>query len=371
MFRWVVCVVGLACVGSGVLAAPAPGGGPDPLAKSPPPCFGLLVAAVRGGVANTLSSTPMEGNAGVRLWEAPLRPGPDAKPEGTSRTFTGWWYAGGPLEGLHWRIAHGHIWAECGFMTSIGASHLIPLEDLPLLDVENAERGLAELRKKYGDEAADNAYWFQTGFPAHTADTLRPLFRERLRLNPAFYPRIVIDYDFLPTGPKSWDGFVLYESKLTVYRCALKPRVKAGPRPADIPLPVECEKCAGPFEAGFQEPFLTFGESGSPFLVTRSGKVFRCLYPEKGEPRVVKVWDDPKRPVTTILNDVDTNRTFVAGNDGAEGAGRRFYFELADRPERLPYDPAGVTADAPEPLKPALLFARFLLKEGKLKDKAP
>jgi hypothetical protein len=104
--------------------------------------------------------------------------------------------------------------------------------------------------------------------------------------------------------------------------------------------------------------------------VTKSGKVFQCLYPKEKRPRVVKVWDDPKRQVRTILNDADTNRTFVAGPDPAEGEGQWFYFELTAKPEKKPFDRSAVTAHAPEPLQSALIFARFLVKEGLLKDKA-
>ena len=121
---------------------------------------------------------------------------------------------------------------------------------------------------------------------------------------------------------------------------------------------------------GFHEPFFAYGKSEAPFFVTRSGKVFQLQRPEKKEPKVVKVWDDSKRLVSTILNDADTNRTFVAGPDPAEGPGHWFYFELTDNPEKKPFDRSAMeTIKAEEPLQSSLVFARFLVKEGLIKDK--
>jgi hypothetical protein len=366
-----------------VFGAPAPGTQQGLPEKLPAPCFGLMVSSVRDGIVFTIShrgealtleqfielgNKALEDSNGVRLWKAPLLPALKSKPEGTRHTFREWCYSS-PLDSLHWRIAYDHIWAECGFPFSYLSYH-IPLEDLPLLDTQNSEKGLAELRKQYRDDRAGTAAWYLTNFCDSATELLTWIHRERSGRIYAGPNAGEVECDFLPTGPKTWDGFVLFESKLTLWRCTQQPRDKDPLSPTKTTLPVKSEKCGEAINAGFQEPFFVYGKPEAPFFVTKSGKVFQCLYPKGKEPRVVKVWDDPKRQVRTILNDADTNRTFVAGPDPAEGEGQWFYFELTEKPEKKPFDRSAVTAHAQEPLQSALIFARFLVKEGLLKDKA-
>jgi hypothetical protein len=354
-----LAVVLLVLWGDRLGAAPVPGSGQGQPGKLPPPCFGLLVASVQNGMVYTITESRKEGSITVRLWEASLRPLREAKPEGASRTFRDWEYTWW-LNELHWRMAYGHVWAECVADIDEGSCHKIPLEDLPLLDVANVDQGTAALRKKYRDDRAGDAWWYSGSFMDADHDLWQKIYVDRL---PGLGERLGIQRDILPTGPRSWDLFFLYESRLHIWRCSEKAR--EGPV-----MRSQGEKCGEAIDAGFQEPFFVYGKPEAPFFVTKSGKVFQCLRPKGKEPRVVKVWDDPKRQVRTILNDADTNRTFVAGPDPAEGEGQWFYFELTEKPEKKPFDRSAVTAHAQEPLQSALIFARFLVKEGKIKDKA-
>src|SRR5262249_17460236 len=129
------------------------------------------------------------------------------------------------------------------------------------------------------------------------------------------------------------------------------------------------EKGCDPVDAGFHEPFFAFGDAAAPYFLTRSGKLFQLGLPAKGEPKVTKVWDDAKRPLREALVDADAGRTFLAGPDLADGRqGRCFYFEPAEKPKPLPFDRTALDpVKAEEPLKSSLEFARFLLKQGKLK----
>jgi hypothetical protein len=367
MLRWTLLAIAfLGTVWGRIGAAPDPNTIPPFPAKWPAPCYGVAFSAVHDGVLFTISAAAQDSMGTPRLWQAPIRSQTDGNPEGAGRTYRAWVYTDS-LEFLRWRIAYDHVWAECGFINWSTMSYRIQLEDLPLLDTRNMEKGAAELRKKYGDARAEKATGFLDGFPSH-AGQLRAELTPHLGMRPGPQPG-EIEYDFLPTGPNSWDDYVLYQSQMSIGRCRRQP-----PRP-EIKLPVdmelEAEKVTEPFPAGFHEPFFAYGKPEAPFFVTKSGKVFQCLRPKGKEPRVVKVWDDPKRQVRTILNDADTNRTFVAGPDPAEGEGQWFYFELTEKPEKKPFDRSAVTAHAQEPLQSALIFARFLVKEGQLKDKAP
>jgi hypothetical protein len=231
-----------------------------------------------------------------------------------------------------------------------------------LLDTTNETRGKAELVNKYGDPEANSATWWAISLVEPGYDTISELYQGRDVGKPGF--QLDFQCDFLPTGKTTWDLYLLHESRLYLMHCAEGPRKEGfltttGVRTKEI------------IDAGFQEPFLTYGKPESPFFVTKSGKVFQCLRPDKKEPRMVKVWTDGTRPVNTILNDVDTNRTFVAGLDLAEGPGKWFYFELTDKPEKKPFDRSALDSiKAEEPLRSSLVFARFLVKEGKIKDKA-
>src|SRR5207253_1959146 len=57
-----------------------------------------------------------------------------------------------------------------------------------------------------------------------------------------------VEYDILPTGPKAWDGFLLYKSQITLWHCTQQPRGKN--RFGVSWLPVESKKCSEPIAAG-------------------------------------------------------------------------------------------------------------------------
>jgi hypothetical protein len=352
-------VLGLLMLAAWGLAAPDPWSGPPERKPIPAPCFGLRVTYVAEGRVFAISEETLTPYSAIRLWEAGI---PDTEGDGSrgrSRTFRQWHYSPS-LSILHWRLAYDHFWTECGFQ-GLSVSHKIPQADLPLLDTANEDRGKAELVKKYGDREADSADWWTIILMEPCSDTISELTQGRDVGRPGFH--LDLQCDFLPTGKTTWDLYLLHESRLYLMHCAEGPRKEGfltttGVRTKEI------------IDAGFQEPFLTYGKPESPFFVTKSGKVFQCLRPDKKEPRMVKVWTDGTRPVNTILNDVDTNRTFVAGLDLAEGPGKWFYFELTDRPEKKPFDRSALDSiKAEEPLKSSLVFARFLVKEGKIKDK--
>ena len=87
-------------------------------------------------------------------------------------------------------------------------------------------------------------------------------------------------------------------------------------------------------------------------------------------PRTMKaVWDDKERPVVGLISDADTNRVFLFCK-ADKGTDKGLYFELAEQPRPLPYDLSALDAPkADETVRTLFRYARFLVQEGKVKDK--
>jgi hypothetical protein len=319
----------------------------------------LQVYSLHDGSIYTVGKDLKNDNV-VPLWDADVRTPPDATTPGRRRTFQDWFC---PVSTYYvrWRIAHGQLWAYHGpLLRSSGFANLIPMEDLPLLDREN-KQGDAKLREKYhvppGDGTVD---WISAHFDGPAHELALTLQLDKYAGQPCL-PEGLIELDFLPTGPKGFDLFVLYDKKLIVYRATEKKGESERAYQELVP--------ATP--AGFQESFLVYGPPESPSFVTRSGKVYRLSRKANERPRVDLVWDDEKRPVTTLLTDVGSGRTFAAGPDAKDGRkGRWFCLELAGKPEPFAFDRGALDPfNADEPLRPALQFAQFLIKENKITTK--
>jgi hypothetical protein len=325
-----------------------------------PPCFGIRVSSYKDGLVYTVGKEAPDIPGSVRLWQATLGPEKD-EPQVTSRTFRNWAYSW-PLYFFRWRVAYGVVWAYGGpVLDGAGRSHYIPWEDLNLVDTKNAD-GDAKLRKKYGfsPDPGVTVDWGRANLalPAEEAAL-------DVRMQHAEEPEEgAVQADFLPISTRGILLFVLRDSKVTVWRGENKS--KSG----GIYTTFEFTQSAAAVDTPFQEPFLAYGTADAPCFVTKSGKVYRLSLPAKGEPKVASVWDDEKRPVREILTDADAGRTFLAGPDLGDGRqGRGFYFELAEKPKPLPFDRTALDpVKAEEPLKSSLEFARFLVKEGKLKS---
>jgi hypothetical protein len=119
----------------------------------------------------------------------------------------------------------------------------------------------------------------------------------------------------------------------------------------------------------FEEPFQVAVAGEDYYFVTGSGKVYRSAKAEKGKQRKTEpVWDDPKRPVVSFIQDADTGRNFVfcKPDDGGKGV----YFELAPKATPVPYDGKGVKPAKPfDPMPAVLGYAKILLADKKIKGK--
>jgi hypothetical protein len=123
-------------------------------------------------------------------------------------------------------------------------------------------------------------------------------------------------------------------------------------------------------EVAFKEPFQVFPKGGAYFFVTESGKVYHSPKPDKpGDRKVTAVWDDPKQPVSVILTQEETGKTFVFGTAEAAGLKERrgFYFELDAKPDPVEVEAKALPGvDKAEPLKTAVEYTRFLLDQKKI-----
>jgi hypothetical protein len=117
----------------------------------------------------------------------------------------------------------------------------------------------------------------------------------------------------------------------------------------------------------FKESFHVLGKAEDYYFVTRSGKLFAARKPARGKTRTMQLlWDDPSRPIRTLITDADSGRSFLFCK--AKAGEKPCFFELDGKPKPLPYDPNSViSSKAQEPLRNLLICARVLVAQGKIK----
>ena len=124
-------------------------------------------------------------------------------------------------------------------------------------------------------------------------------------------------------------------------------------------------------EATFFEPFLSYADKERFYFVTQSGKVFAHARPKDNVAlrKTGTDWDNPNCPVTIVLTDEKSGRTFVAGPDNTKkDEPKWFWFELSPYPQKKLYEP-GPEPKVKESLRSVLRFARFLDAKGIFSNK--
>jgi hypothetical protein len=92
----------------------------------------------------------------------------------------------------------------------------------------------------------------------------------------------------------------------------------------------------------FEEEFQVTARADTCYFLTKSGKVYQSKKPEKGKERTLEaLWTDAEQPVVTFVVDSDNDRTFVFTKNQKKGA-RDVYFELAGKPQPVPYNLADI-----------------------------
>jgi hypothetical protein len=115
-------------------------------------------------------------------------------------------------------------------------------------------------------------------------------------------------------------------------------------------------------EAAFFEPFLSHLGKERFYFITKSGKLFSHARPKENVAlrKTDTEWDNAKCPITIIVTDEKSGRTFVAGPDKTSATDPKwFWFELGPYPKKKVYEP-GPQPNVNESLRSVLRFARFL-----------
>jgi hypothetical protein len=347
MYYWlVVGYVSLSCARLGA-------------AESPDVARNVQQGFLREGVVYVTAPPPKDKDAYVRLLQVNLRSTTEVGDGEKVRTFRDWLTSPASFPTLRWRPAVDGIWSHEGTFGFIPSSYLLPWEDLPWLDNASGEKGEAVLRKKYQippeSEVIGWTHIVNIDYPAEAMALVLKIQREK-EIKPSEF-----EVDFLPTAKYSFDLFVLFEKKLTIFHVKHKKDAKKGE--------LAWEDTQGEvIPSSFQEPFLAYGKPEAPYFVTRTGKLYHVARPEKEKPKVVALWDDAKRPITAVLTDTNSGRSFALGVDQREGKDKqRFWLELVDKPEAVTIDAKEwPTVKVSEPLAPMLQFARYLDAKKKL-----
>jgi hypothetical protein len=317
---------------------------------------------------------------------------------------------GGPLKGV---IVGGRL-LTCALEKGVGNAHIHALgKDTPARSVVCDVSNLPPLRWQVGH----GAFWLTQewaslgivhrethllrydldpllkGTPtpwtnAFSSDT--PASRTRMRgLTPENYPHRTY-HDYLPAGSLTVRQFVLTD--VPGRRRAPAPAEEvvgcreAPPKPAPKPWlftiyhyegrwdvknkvwDLRRWSREGSIQVGFREPFWALGRGDDFYFLTRSGKLFRAPKPAKGKDRAIEaVWGAPGRPITAVLGDAGSGRTFLFVPPAA-GKGKPAFFELAPKPKLGEYDPAAVPPPrSAGPDRALLHLARVLVALKKVK----
>jgi hypothetical protein len=260
---------------------------------------------------------------------------------------------GFPIKGQYrWKIAHDIWWGGGRAAVMDGGSHLlrVPAGELPLFDARGP---------KWREEPDPSARWWWTLEPLHKND--RPFFA-----GGGSFTRFLAS-DFIPLNATDCLLFILDDRGMTVWRGnGEHKRGENGGLFWEITWQEVHEER---FEPGFREPFVVLVKGDTYFIVTESGKLYRAPK-EHGKRSIGAVWQDADRPIRAVIDDADAGKVwlFGKGSPGAIGA-KDFYFELAEKPEPVYYNPLSLKpVKAEEPLKTVLECAQVLKETQKKKE---
>jgi hypothetical protein len=119
----------------------------------------------------------------------------------------------------------------------------------------------------------------------------------------------------------------------------------------------------------FNDSFQVIAQGDDYYFITARGSVYRAAKPDKGKERkLVSVWEGVKGRVAAFIQDIDTGKTFAFCR--ADEDGKTYYFELAPKVERIPYNAKGIKpAKIDDPLPAILGYTKILLADKKIKEK--
>jgi hypothetical protein len=112
------------------------------------------------------------------------------------------------------------------------------------------------------------------------------------------------------------------------------------------------------------EPFITHRANDTFLFVSKSGKLYAC--PDQGKNlKTSVVWDEPENPITTLVSDTLSGKTFAFTRSKQKK--KDVFFELRDKISPQGYDASRIPAlSASAPLRSIAGYVRLLAEKGRI-----
>jgi hypothetical protein len=105
----------------------------------------------------------------------------------------------------------------------------------------------------------------------------------------------------------------------------------------DLPDPPERHLRTGKLPADFTGKFAAYVSGDRGYLVTPGGRVYIVALKGEKELEVSKVWDDPRRRIVGVAQDLANDAVYGWGFLTTSAAPERFYVKLAPKPVAVEY----------------------------------
>jgi hypothetical protein len=148
-------------------------------------------------------------------------------------------------------------------------------------------------------------------------------------------------HDVLIHGPRSVRLFHAYKDRLFV---SVEPDYlaewyldKEGDVRKDLPEPPDRQLRTGKLPADFTEKFAAYTSEKRDYLVTPDGKAYMVVPKGKDGLEVSKLWDDPRRRIVGVVQDLANDAVYGWGFLTTSAAPERFYVRMAPKPVAVEY----------------------------------
>lgn len=126
--------------------------------------------------------------------------------------------------------------------------------------------------------------------------------------------------------------FVSIEPEYTVYVEDQEAQHAINPPPAP-----DRQLRTGKLPKDFTERFAAYTAGKRDYLVTTNGKVYMCLPKGKSEVEVSAVWNDPKRKIVGVVQDLANDAVYGWGFATDNRSPERFFVKMEPKPVAVPY----------------------------------
>ncbi len=280
---------------------------------------------------------------------------------------------------VRWRIRDDILWMlGSGVLINPVVVERIPLAELPQFDANNP-KAREILESKYGESGLNISRYFgwDLGFALRDFERMvrnKTPMLGKYKTADEWHFAMWTKYAFcdsLPTSPSSESTFFLYKGK-----CEVWDTVRTWPKNFDPNKDTQWnmrwhDHPQEKFDVGFCEPFTVFYKKYVYFFATKSGKLVTVKKSAIfGKWDVVKAWADEDRPITAIITDTATDRSFAfteakKTKDGAQA--KEVYFEFDDKITPVEFDRSKIElmkGEAPLPMLRQL--TQVLINDKKL-----